>query len=122
MGYATTETGYRGIVGSHQSIQCLGIIVTKSLDSNGNVILEVRTPVVSRTSETVKEYVGLSPTDAGGNGPPVGAGYGAGLFVPWAIIDATGAQPFVSYERQVTKKREGGLWSVTVTERTSVLV
>lgn len=122
MGYATTATGYRGIVGSQQSVQCLGINVSKSLDSDGNIILEVRTPVVARTSETVKEYVGLSSTDANGYGPPVAEGYGAGLFVPWAIIDATGTTPFVSYERQVTKKREGGLWSVTVTERSSVLV
>ena len=82
----------------------------------------MRTPVVARTSETVKEYVGLSSADANGNGPSVAEGYGVGLFVPWAIIDATGTTPFVSYERQVTKKREGGLWSVTVTERSSVLV
>ena len=119
MGYANTTTGYRGIVSSQQSVQCLGINVSKSLDNNGNVVLEVRTPVVAKTSQTVKEYVGLSSTDANGNGPA--ATYGEWLFKPWAIIDTSGTTPFVSYERQVSRKREGGLWSVIVTERSSVL-
>ena len=125
MGYATTTTGYRGIVSAHNGVQCLGINVTKSLDSNGNTILEVRSPVVARTTETVKEWVGLSYNTATGNGPADSGGRGAGLFVPWAVIDTSGANPFVSYERIVSKKCDGGnggLWSVLVTERTSVLV
>ena len=124
MGYANVNTGYRGVIGVHMSVQCLGISVTKSLDSDGNTILEVRTPIVSRTTESVREYVGLNHTDAWGDGPPT-TDSAAGLFRPWAIIDTSGSQPFVSYERQVTKKCEGGnagLWTVTVTERTSVLV
>ena len=120
MGYATLATGYRGVVRKSASMQCLGISISRitSTDEQGNVTVlsEIRTPVVSKTVETVKEYVGLDQTTAEGSGP-------ADLFVPFCRVNSAGQQPFVEYERGVAVAREqGGTYTVTVTERESVLL
>ena len=131
MGYATLETGYRGVVRRNVSMQCLGISISRitSTDEQGNVTVlsEIRTPVVSKTVETVKEFVGLDQTTAEGSGPATSGhgetGANAYLFVPFCRINAAGQQPFVEYERGVAVAREqGGTYTVTVTERESVLL
>ena len=131
MGYASLTTSNRGIVRKNVSMQCLGVDIARvtSTDQAGNitVLSEVRTPVVSKTVETVKEFVGLDSTTANGSGPAATShgetGANAYLFVPFCRVNAMGQQPFVEYERNVSVVREqGGTFTVTVTERDSVIL
>ncbi len=131
MGYANTTTGARGVIRKSVMMQCLGVNVsrTTATDQQGNVTVlsEVRVPIIAKTTETVKEFVGLSSTDADGNGPAA-TGHGetgdnAYLFVPYCVVNTSGQQPFVQYERSVSVAREqGGTHTVTVTERESEIV
>jgi len=131
MGYATTTSGARGVVRTNSTMQCLGVSVSRTIatDQQGNVTVlsETRTPIVAKTVETVKEFVGLSATDANGNGPAATShgetGTDAYLFKPFCKMSVSGSQPFVQYERSVAVVREqGGTHTVTVTERESEIV
>ena len=102
-------------------------ITSTDQDGNVTVLSEIRTPIVARITETVQEFVGLSATDANGNGPAASAhgetGANAYLSVPYCSVNAMGQQPFVEYERSVAVHREqGGTHTVTVSERESEIL
>ena len=127
MGYASLTSGYKGITRKHKALQCLGVNISRvtSTDQQGNVttLSEIRTPVIARTIETVEEYVGLSDTVANGDGPTI-TGHGGKKFQPHVEVNASGTNPFVTYERtvDVAKVGDSSLRDVTVTIKESTIV
>ena len=118
MGFATYETGDRGIVNKRSYKTLLQAQVVPAVTVDGKPVSWKRIVAIGNVTETVREIVGLSESDAMSTDTVVGAD-GASISLSDALTLSGGANPAVTYSREVTRTKDGDsmLWTVCIHER-----
>lgn len=121
MGFATYETGYRGEVSRRQYRTLIGVEVLPSYYLDGKPQGLRRVVTLGQVTESVKEFVGLSESDALSTAT-VSVGGGTASLAP-ALTLTTGTSPVETFSREVDRSRDdAGLWTVRITERSTEIL
>ena len=115
MGYASYESGYRGIVQEREYNTLLAVDIVPAVIVDGKPTSWRRNVWVGAVVETVKEVVGLSYSLAHSRTASVG-----GVTLSSATTYSSGSNPIETYSRQIERIKDGDsdLWSVRIIERT----
>ena len=118
MGFATYATGDRGIVNKRGYKTLLQAQVVPAVTVDGVPASWKRVVAIGNVTETVREIVGLSESDAMSTATVVGAG-GASISLSDVLTLSGGANPAVTYSREVTRTKDSDsvLWTVCIHER-----
>lgn len=118
MGFATYETGDRGIVSKRGYKTLLQAQVVPAVTVDGKPQSWWRVVAVGTVEETVREIVGLSESDAMSTATVSGAD-GASISLADAMTLSGGSNPAVTFSREVTRTKDGDsmLWTVCIHER-----
>ena len=117
MGYATYSAGYKGIVRERGYKSLIACDVVPAVLVDGVPTSWKRVITTAVITETVKEFVGLSYSDAHDTGEHEGV-----TFSP-AVTYSSGDNPIETYSREVERLPDGDsmCWTVRITEKSATL-
>lgn len=110
MGFATYATGDRGIVSKRSYKTLLQAQVVPAVTVDGKPVSWKRIVAIGNVTETVREIVGLSESDAEN---------AKSLYSKPDYVLSGGDNPAVTYSREITSTKDGDsmLWTVCIHER-----
>ena len=110
MGFATYATGDRGIVSKRNYKTLLQAQVVPAVTVDGKPVSWKRIVAIGNVTETVREIVGLSESDAEN---------AKSLYSKPDFVLSGGDNPAVTYSREITSTKDGDsmLWTVSIHER-----
>ena len=122
MGYATFRTGDRGIVSKRSYKVLLRAQVVPSVSVNGVPTSWKRVVSIGSVTETVREFVGLSESDANSTGDVTSAD-GSKVSLKDSLVLSSGSDPVATYTREINRVKDGDstMWTVSVHERSMAI-
>lgn len=123
MGYATYQTGYRGEVSRREYRTLLACDIVPAVTVDGVPTSWKRIVTVGNVTETVKEIVGLSYSDAHATGS-VTVATGTSITLERDATYSSGDNPVETYAKEIERVQDGDsmVWTVRIIERTTTIV
>ena len=117
MGYASYSAGYKGIVREREYKSPIASDIVPAILLDGVPISWKRVITTALVTETVKEFVGLSYSDAHDTGTHEGVTFSS------AVTYSSGDNPIEAYSREVERLPDGDsmCWTVRITEKSATL-